>query len=110
MNEDYGWSDLAKGGVTVTIVPGAHEKILEEPCVETVARHLAKFIELQMSTTPADRIVAGGLQHANGHGSRPDGNATKGTVGTAIPSRHRRHSRFQQPGTVREPRKTSGER
>ncbi|HVV01588.1 MAG TPA: amino acid adenylation domain-containing protein, partial [Verrucomicrobiae bacterium] len=42
---DYGWGPLAKGGVQVTIVPGAHEKILEEPCVKTVAAELQKFLE-----------------------------------------------------------------
>ncbi|HWI58629.1 MAG TPA: amino acid adenylation domain-containing protein, partial [Bacillota bacterium] len=37
---DYGWGDLAKGSVEIIIVPGAHEKILEEPCVQVLARHL----------------------------------------------------------------------
>ncbi|HET7624857.1 MAG TPA: amino acid adenylation domain-containing protein [Verrucomicrobiae bacterium] len=42
---DYGWNDFAKGGVEIHIVPGVHEKILEEPCVETLARQLADVLE-----------------------------------------------------------------
>ncbi len=37
---DYGWGDLAQGGVGITIVPGVHEKILEEPCVGVLANDL----------------------------------------------------------------------
>jgi thioesterase domain-containing protein len=33
----YGWSSLATGGVTVKVVPGAHESILEEAHVKAVA-------------------------------------------------------------------------
>jgi thioesterase domain-containing protein len=45
-DEDYGWGDLANGGVAVTIVPGAHEKILEEPCVQNVAEEVRKLLAL----------------------------------------------------------------
>ena len=41
---DYGWGELAKGGVVITKVPGAHEKILEEPCVGALAGELQKFL------------------------------------------------------------------
>ncbi|HVV73069.1 MAG TPA: amino acid adenylation domain-containing protein, partial [Verrucomicrobiae bacterium] len=36
----YGWGEFARAGVRVTVVPGAHEKILQEPCVETLGREL----------------------------------------------------------------------
>ena len=36
---------LAAGGVTVKIVPGAHESILEEPHVRVVAEELKKSLE-----------------------------------------------------------------
>ena len=36
---DYGWGALAKG-VDISIVPGVHEKILEEPCVRSLAKEL----------------------------------------------------------------------
>jgi amino acid adenylation domain-containing protein/FkbH-like protein len=39
-DRDYGWGDLARGGVEVTVVPGAHEKILKEPCVAILANNL----------------------------------------------------------------------
>ena len=37
---DYGWGELARGGVSITIVSGAHEKILEEPWVDETAKAL----------------------------------------------------------------------
>ncbi|HLX70610.1 MAG TPA: amino acid adenylation domain-containing protein, partial [Verrucomicrobiae bacterium] len=37
---DYGWGELAEGGVDITVVPGVHEKILEEPCVRSLANEL----------------------------------------------------------------------
>jgi thioesterase domain-containing protein/acyl carrier protein len=40
----YGWGELATGGVTVKIVPGAHESILEEPHVRVVAKELQKLL------------------------------------------------------------------
>jgi amino acid adenylation domain-containing protein/FkbH-like protein len=42
---DYGWGDLAKGGVETVIVSAAHEKILEEPCVSAVATALEKLLK-----------------------------------------------------------------
>ena len=36
---DYGWGALANS-VDISIVPGVHEKILEEPCVRSVAKEL----------------------------------------------------------------------
>jgi amino acid adenylation domain-containing protein len=34
---DYGWSDFVQGGVTVKIIPGMHETIIEEPHVARLA-------------------------------------------------------------------------
>jgi amino acid adenylation domain-containing protein/FkbH-like protein len=34
---DYGWGEYAEGGVNVIVVPGAHEKVLEESCVAALA-------------------------------------------------------------------------
>jgi amino acid adenylation domain-containing protein/FkbH-like protein len=42
---DYGWSALARQGVDITIVRGAHEKILEEPWVDETAAKLKKVLE-----------------------------------------------------------------
>jgi thioesterase domain-containing protein/acyl carrier protein len=36
-DDAYGWRELATGGVTVKIVPGAHESILDEPHVQSLA-------------------------------------------------------------------------
>jgi amino acid adenylation domain-containing protein/FkbH-like protein len=44
---DYGWGSLARGGVDGRIVPGAHEKVLEEPCVKIVAAEVEKIMAEQ---------------------------------------------------------------
>jgi amino acid adenylation domain-containing protein/FkbH-like protein len=41
---DYGWSEYARGGVEIVVVPGAHEKILDEPCVAHLAAELNKIL------------------------------------------------------------------
>ena len=42
--DDYGWGELASGGVCIEVVPGVHEKILEEPCVRAVAEKLRPVV------------------------------------------------------------------
>ncbi|HZR17083.1 MAG TPA: amino acid adenylation domain-containing protein, partial [Verrucomicrobiae bacterium] len=42
--EDYGWGEMAKGGVHLRTVSGAHEKILEEPWVKSLADQLARAL------------------------------------------------------------------
>ncbi len=42
---DYGWGELASQGVSIKIVRGAHEKILEEPWVDEAAAALKNIIE-----------------------------------------------------------------
>ncbi len=42
---DYGWGALARQGVAITIVDGAHEKILEAPWVDQTAAELKKTLE-----------------------------------------------------------------
>jgi amino acid adenylation domain-containing protein len=34
---DYGWADLALGGLDIQVIPGAHETIMEEPGVKRLA-------------------------------------------------------------------------
>src|SRR5207237_1502101 len=86
-NEDYGWGDLARGGVAVTIVPGAHEKILEEPCVQNVAEEVRKLVALKRSPSRTIRISAPetaphGKDRPNGHREPPsphlEGNVSLG--------------------------------
>ncbi len=48
-DEQYGWGELAKGGVTVKIVPGSHESILDEPYVRTVAQELKILLQTMES-------------------------------------------------------------
>jgi amino acid adenylation domain-containing protein len=43
-NPEVIWGMFAKGGVDVKIIPGTHEKILESPCVEVLARKLSKSL------------------------------------------------------------------
>lgn len=42
----FGWNDYAPGAVRAVIVPGAHESILEEPNVETLAGEIAVALQL----------------------------------------------------------------
>jgi thioesterase domain-containing protein len=56
---DYGWRDYLTGNLEVTVVPGAHEKILEEPCVRTVAAALNAAL-----SPPAQAAVEAPLTHS----------------------------------------------
>ena len=49
---DYGWSEFALGGVTVVKVPGAHEGILDEPCVAVLAQALNRHLAQSSHPTP----------------------------------------------------------
>ncbi len=40
-DEHYGWSELARGGLTMKILPGGHGNILDEPHVRAVAKAFA---------------------------------------------------------------------
>lgn len=40
-----GWRELARGGVTVRVVPGAHETVLEEPHAQAVAGTLVPLLQ-----------------------------------------------------------------
>ena len=42
---DYGWGELARGGVSITTVSGAHEKILEEPWVDETAAAVKSVLD-----------------------------------------------------------------
>ncbi|HZO85821.1 MAG TPA: amino acid adenylation domain-containing protein, partial [Verrucomicrobiae bacterium] len=48
----YGWGEFAKGGVTVKVVPGAHESIVEEPNVRELGRELAGILQHAQTKTP----------------------------------------------------------
>jgi len=50
---DYGWSELAGKGVNITIVPGTHEKILEDPWVDDTAAELKKIMDNQQKAAEA---------------------------------------------------------
>ncbi|MEY2427162.1 MAG: hypothetical protein QOJ40_47, partial [Verrucomicrobiota bacterium] len=56
---DYGWKELAAGGVTTTVLPGVHEKILEEPCVKAVALEIEKFLRWDPKAAQADTSIQG---------------------------------------------------
>ncbi|HTL18654.1 MAG TPA: amino acid adenylation domain-containing protein, partial [Patescibacteria group bacterium] len=52
-DEHYGWDDLAREGVQLSTVPGAHEKILEEPWVKALAQQLGGVLESTQQCSPA---------------------------------------------------------
>jgi amino acid adenylation domain-containing protein/FkbH-like protein len=51
-DEHYGWGDLALGGVELSTVPGAHEKILEEPWVKGLAEKLSGALRRAEESNP----------------------------------------------------------
>jgi len=40
-----GWADFAKGGITVKVLPGLHESLLEEPQVRLAAKELKTLLD-----------------------------------------------------------------
>ena len=52
-DDTFGWSDLAAGGVTVRIVSGAHETIMDEPHVHSLADELRKCLDESNTATEA---------------------------------------------------------
>jgi thioesterase domain-containing protein len=40
-----GWADYAKGGITVKVLPGLHESLLEEPQVRLAAKELKVLLD-----------------------------------------------------------------
>ncbi len=41
---DLGWSEVARGGVTMEVVPGDHYTMIQEPQVEQLSRKLARAL------------------------------------------------------------------
>jgi thioesterase domain-containing protein len=53
----FGWGDFVKGRLTLKVVPGAHESILDEPYVREVARELRVCLgEIANTAQPSDQI------------------------------------------------------
>ncbi len=55
-DEKYGWSELAQQGVQVVTVPGAHEKILEEPWVKELAQELSSVLR-RAQQVPLEKLT-----------------------------------------------------
>jgi aspartate racemase len=53
-DDAYGWQEFAAGGVTVKIVPGAHESILDEPYVQTLAEVMRQSLRDTQNQSPED--------------------------------------------------------
>ena len=63
---DYGWGALTDN-VEIAIVPGVHEKILEEPCVGALAKELKKRLdELSAETAKTPRLKSTAQDSAAG--------------------------------------------
>jgi thioesterase domain-containing protein len=53
----FGWRDFVKGRLTLKVLPGAHESILDEPYVREVARELSVCLgEITNNAQPSDQI------------------------------------------------------
>lgn len=70
---DYGWSEFVSGGVEVTMVPGAHEKILEEPAVQNLAQRVAEQLKKTQASSIEPSVLdprsAKDSKHTNGPAS-----------------------------------------
>jgi len=44
-DEQCGWGELVRGGVTVKVTPGDHSRILEEPFVAAVAAEMRRCLD-----------------------------------------------------------------
>jgi thioesterase domain-containing protein len=64
---EYGWGELAEDGVTVRVVAGTHEKIIEEPHVTELARELRAC--LAKAQAGADGKHNGANTHHHGLGA-----------------------------------------
>ncbi|HZV33479.1 MAG TPA: HAD-IIIC family phosphatase, partial [Verrucomicrobiae bacterium] len=60
LEEDFGWGRLARDGVDLRIIPGAHESIFIEPNVRMLAQKLNECLN---SVKPAAKAVPAELQH-----------------------------------------------
>lgn len=69
LDPQFGWGELAEGGVETTILPGAHEQIFLEPNVGEVAARLTaclvKAAEESANVTNAQTIAATRLELAS---------------------------------------------
>jgi thioesterase domain-containing protein len=52
-DENYGWGELARGGIAMQIMPGGHGNVLDEPHVRAVARGFAE-LAAGVNTAPAE--------------------------------------------------------
>jgi thioesterase domain-containing protein/acyl carrier protein len=58
-DETFGWCDFAAGGVAVRTVSGAHETIMDEPHVRSLAEELRKCLdESNAAAEPANALLA----------------------------------------------------
>jgi thioesterase domain-containing protein len=53
-----GWSDWARGGVDVHVVPGNHANLMYEPHVEVLAQKLTDCLDQAQSAAPAGHGAA----------------------------------------------------
>ena len=67
-----GWRELAGGGVTVHVVPGAHESVLDEPHVATLAGKLERELNAALVPYVNPEPTPLGRNHKGGKGQFPD--------------------------------------
>ncbi|HLP78145.1 MAG TPA: amino acid adenylation domain-containing protein, partial [Candidatus Paceibacterota bacterium] len=83
-DHDYGWGDLAKGGVEIAVVPGVHERILEEPCVKALAEQLATVLERQPGTRKTPEPTANANLQDRSYAAHFAAQASRTPTATAI--------------------------
>ncbi len=78
---DYGWGVMAKG-VDISIVPGVHEKILEEPCVQSLAKELKIRLDVLAAAEPGKTQQP--VVKLNGVASKPPTNEGSVAAGEQV--------------------------
>jgi amino acid adenylation domain-containing protein len=83
-----GWRELAGGGVTVHLVPGAHESVLDEPHVAMLARELERELAAASMDQPGQSLVPSPHDATRVRANRP---ATHEPTGGLVPEDSHAH-------------------
>jgi len=96
-DETFGWRNFAAGGVTVRIVSGAHETIMDEPHVRSLAEELRKCLD-------QSHLAAEAVSDLLASRQREDGLPVTDGIGTAARDANKSHnSPFKGDGATCSP-------
>ena len=53
-DDDFGWSEVALGGVTTYVIPGIHEDIMMDPGIGRLAAHFRRCYRLSLQESRSE--------------------------------------------------------